>query len=139
MDIAVDDNFAMYCAAVDAYVVQCFTFTLPLLEYSVVSLFLSASLNTKQYWTVPLRQHSGVFFGNIFQCLQQDMRCCFIMWTGNTECCVSDVFSACGKLMKITGPLTVKTSGTRFGAWMTDPMASPINNRVRRIVSQIIS
>ncbi|XP_061834848.1 noelin-3-like isoform X2 [Nerophis lumbriciformis] len=30
----------------------------------------------------------------------------------------------CGKLMKITGPLTVKTSGTRFGAWMTDPQAS---------------
>ncbi|XP_005729137.1 noelin-3-like isoform X2 [Pundamilia nyererei] len=38
--------------------------------------------------------------------------------------------SACGKLMKITGPLTVKTSGTRFGAWMTDPQASPKNNRV---------
>lgn len=39
-------------------------------------------------------------------------------------------FTACGKLMKITGPLTVKTSGTRFGAWMTDPQASPKNNRV---------
>lgn len=39
-------------------------------------------------------------------------------------------FAACGKLMKITGPLTVKTSGTRFGAWMTDPQASPKNNRV---------
>ncbi|XP_056451770.1 noelin-3-like isoform X2 [Gadus chalcogrammus] len=37
---------------------------------------------------------------------------------------------ACGKLMKITGPLTVKTSGARFGAWMTDPQASPQNNRV---------
>lgn len=43
---------------------------------------------------------------------------------------VRDVFTACGKLMKITGPLTVKTSGTRFGAWMTDPQASPKNNRV---------
>lgn len=32
--------------------------------------------------------------------------------------------------MKITGPVTIKTSGTRFGAWMTDPMASPRNNRV---------
>ncbi|MEQ2214580.1 hypothetical protein XENOCAPTIV_013053, partial [Xenoophorus captivus] len=31
--------------------------------------------------------------------------------------------------MKITGPQTVKTSGTRFGAWMTDPVASPKNNR----------
>lgn len=41
-------------------------------------------------------------------------------------------FAACGKLMKITGPLTVKTSGTRFGAWMTDPQASPKNNRVSR-------
>ncbi|KAG5847360.1 noelin-3-like [Anguilla rostrata] len=36
----------------------------------------------------------------------------------------------CGKLMKITGPVTVKTSGTRFGAWMTDPQASLENNRV---------
>lgn len=41
-----------------------------------------------------------------------------------------DVFAACGKLMKISGPLTVKTSGTRFGAWMTDPQAPPKNNRV---------
>uniref|UniRef100_A0A8C5SKK1 Olfactomedin-like domain-containing protein n=1 Tax=Laticauda laticaudata TaxID=8630 RepID=A0A8C5SKK1_LATLA len=40
------------------------------------------------------------------------------------------LFSACGKLMKITGPITVKTSGTRFGAWMTDPLASEKNNRV---------
>ncbi|KAF3836106.1 hypothetical protein F7725_028664 [Dissostichus mawsoni] len=30
----------------------------------------------------------------------------------------------CGKLMKISGPVTIKTSGTRFGAWMTDPLAS---------------
>ncbi|KAG9343618.1 hypothetical protein JZ751_013788 [Albula glossodonta] len=36
----------------------------------------------------------------------------------------------CGKLMKITGPVTIKTSGTRFGAWMTDPQASLRNNRV---------
>ncbi|KAL0966912.1 hypothetical protein UPYG_G00302150 [Umbra pygmaea] len=36
----------------------------------------------------------------------------------------------CGKLMKISGPVTVKTSGTRFGAWMTDPQAPPNNNRV---------
>ncbi|XP_051970139.1 noelin-3-like isoform X2 [Xyrauchen texanus] len=36
----------------------------------------------------------------------------------------------CGKLMKITGPETIKTSGTRFGAWMTDPLASSRNNRV---------
>lgn len=43
------------------------------------------------------------------------------------------MFTACGKLMKITGPLTVKTSGTRFGAWMTDPQASPKNNRVSRV------
>lgn len=32
--------------------------------------------------------------------------------------------------MKITGPVTIKTSGTRFGAWMTDPLASTRNNRV---------
>ncbi|XP_077380179.1 noelin-3-like [Festucalex cinctus] len=36
----------------------------------------------------------------------------------------------CGRLMKITGPVTVKTSGTRFGAWMTDPQASPENIKV---------
>ncbi|RVE62091.1 hypothetical protein OJAV_G00177530 [Oryzias javanicus] len=45
----------------------------------------------------------------------------------------------CGKLMKISGPLTVKTSGTRFGAWMSDPqeplqrvwyMDSYTNNRI---------
>lgn len=40
------------------------------------------------------------------------------------------LFTACGKLMKITGPVTIKTSGTRFGAWMTDPLASTRNNRV---------
>lgn len=43
--------------------------------------------------------------------------------------CVS-LLTACGKLMKITGPVTIKTSGTRFGAWMTDPLASTRNNRV---------
>ncbi|GAB5575305.1 noelin-3 isoform X1 [Prionailurus iriomotensis] len=42
----------------------------------------------------------------------------------------STSFRSCGKLMKITGPITVKTSGTRFGAWMTDPLASEKNNRV---------
>lgn len=26
--------------------------------------------------------------------------------------------------------MTIKTSGTRFGAWMTDPLASSKNNRV---------
>uniref|UniRef100_A0A8D2ZFG6 Olfactomedin 3a n=2 Tax=Scophthalmus maximus TaxID=52904 RepID=A0A8D2ZFG6_SCOMX len=36
----------------------------------------------------------------------------------------------CGKLMKITGPVTIKISGTRFGAWMTDPLATTRNNRV---------
>lgn len=43
--------------------------------------------------------------------------------------CIS-LLTACGKLMKITGPATIKTSGTRFGAWMTDPLASTRNNRV---------
>ncbi|MEE6524456.1 hypothetical protein FKM82_023945 [Ascaphus truei] len=38
--------------------------------------------------------------------------------------------AACGKLMKITGPVTVKKSGPRFGAWMMDPVASDKNNRV---------
>uniref|UniRef100_A0A3B1K977 Olfactomedin 3 n=1 Tax=Astyanax mexicanus TaxID=7994 RepID=A0A3B1K977_ASTMX len=36
----------------------------------------------------------------------------------------------CGKLMKISGPSTVKTSGTRFGAWMTDPQVSTASSKV---------
>lgn len=43
--------------------------------------------------------------------------------------CIS-LLTACGKLMKITGPVTIKTSGTRFGAWMTDPLSSSRNSRV---------
>lgn len=48
---------------------------------------------------------------------------------GTSYRCIS-LLTACGKLMKITGPVTIKTSGTRFGAWMTDPLASTRNNRV---------
>nr|XP_057917325.1 noelin-3-like isoform X2 [Doryrhamphus excisus] len=44
------------------------------------------------------------------------------------QSCMSKL--TCGKLMKITGPLTVKTSGTRFGAWMTDPQAPPKTSKV---------
>lgn len=51
---------------------------------------------------------------------------------------ISFYFSACGKLMKITGPITVKTSGTRFGAWMTDPLASEKNNRVGGLYSLLL-
>ncbi|KPP57950.1 noelin-3-like, partial [Scleropages formosus] len=47
---------------------------------------------------------------------------------GRLRSCMSKL--TCGKLMKITGPITIKTSGTRFGAWMTDPQASQRNNRV---------
>ncbi|XP_076838210.1 noelin-3 [Brachyhypopomus gauderio] len=47
---------------------------------------------------------------------------------GRLRNCMSRL--TCGKLMKITGPNTIKTSGTRFGAWMTDPQASPKNNKV---------
>ncbi|XP_061661614.1 noelin-3a [Syngnathoides biaculeatus] len=36
----------------------------------------------------------------------------------------------CGKLMKINGPVTIKTSGTRFGAWMTDSLTTTRHNRV---------
>lgn len=54
-----------------------------------------------------------------------------------TKICVM-CFAACGKLMKITGPLTVKTSGTRFGAWMTDPQASPKNNRVSPLIVPVL-
>ncbi|XP_048458089.1 noelin-3a isoform X1 [Rhincodon typus] len=37
---------------------------------------------------------------------------------------------SCGKLMKISLPMTVKTSGTRFGAWMMDPLATEKENKV---------
>lgn len=47
-----------------------------------------------------------------------------------TSYCWISLLTACGKLMKITGPVTIKTSGARFGAWMTDPLASTRNNRV---------
>ncbi|XP_030630138.1 noelin-3 [Chanos chanos] len=47
---------------------------------------------------------------------------------GRLRNCMSKL--TCGKLMRITGPMTIKTSGTRFGAWMTDPQASPRINKV---------
>ncbi|XP_069795568.1 noelin-3-like [Narcine bancroftii] len=37
---------------------------------------------------------------------------------------------SCGKLMKISLPITVKSSGTRFGAWMTDPVAAQREDKV---------
>ena len=43
--------------------------------------------------------------------------------------CVHSV-AACGKLTGISDPVTVKTSGSRFGSWMTDPLAPEGDNRV---------
>lgn len=40
-------------------------------------------------------------------------------------------FSACGKLTGISDPITIKTSGSRFGSWMTDPLAPEGENKVR--------
>ncbi|XP_063344914.1 noelin-like isoform X1 [Pelmatolapia mariae] len=37
---------------------------------------------------------------------------------------------ACGKLTGISEPITIKTSGSRFGSWMTDPLAPAGDNRV---------
>ncbi|XP_034027328.1 noelin-like [Thalassophryne amazonica] len=37
---------------------------------------------------------------------------------------------ACGKLTGISEPITIKTSGSRFGSWMTDPLAPTGDNRV---------
>ncbi|KAG7480419.1 hypothetical protein MATL_G00055890 [Megalops atlanticus] len=37
---------------------------------------------------------------------------------------------ACGKLTGISEPITIKTSGSRFGSWMTDPLAPEGDNRV---------
>uniref|UniRef100_A0A8C4WTR9 Olfactomedin 1 n=1 Tax=Eptatretus burgeri TaxID=7764 RepID=A0A8C4WTR9_EPTBU len=36
----------------------------------------------------------------------------------------------CGKLTSLSNPLTIRTSGSRFGAWMTDPLAPSGDNRV---------
>ncbi|XP_043914241.1 noelin isoform X3 [Protopterus annectens] len=37
---------------------------------------------------------------------------------------------ACGKLTGISDPITIKTSGSRFGSWMTDPLAPEGDTRV---------
>ncbi|XP_062867402.1 olfactomedin 1b isoform X2 [Trichomycterus rosablanca] len=37
---------------------------------------------------------------------------------------------ACGKLTDISDPVTVKKSGSRFGSWMTDPLAPEGDTRV---------
>ncbi|XP_038857153.1 noelin isoform X3 [Salvelinus namaycush] len=37
---------------------------------------------------------------------------------------------ACGKLTGISDPITIKTSGSRFGSWMTDPLAPEDDTRV---------
>lgn len=44
----------------------------------------------------------------------------------NLAICVS----ACGKLTGISEPVTIKTSGSRFGSWMMDPVAPSGDNRV---------
>ncbi|ETE65416.1 Noelin, partial [Ophiophagus hannah] len=38
--------------------------------------------------------------------------------------------AACGKLTAISDPITVKTSGSRFGSWMTDPLAPEGESKV---------
>ncbi|KAG7318471.1 hypothetical protein KOW79_018226 [Hemibagrus wyckioides] len=37
---------------------------------------------------------------------------------------------ACGKLTGISDPVTIKTSGSRYGSWMTDPLAPDGDTRV---------
>lgn len=44
--------------------------------------------------------------------------------------CAVYCLPACGKLTGISDPVTVKTSGSRFGSWMTDPLAPEGDNRV---------
>lgn len=38
--------------------------------------------------------------------------------------------SVCGKLTGIAEPVTIKTSGSRFGSWMMDAVATSGDNRV---------
>lgn len=44
--------------------------------------------------------------------------------------CPGRSLPACGKLTGISDPVTIKTSGSRFGSWMTDPLAPEGDNRV---------
>ena len=46
------------------------------------------------------------------------------------SCIVSLALAACGKLTGISDPITIKTSGSRFGSWMTDPLAPEDDTRV---------
>ncbi|XP_077904774.1 noelin isoform X3 [Ictidomys tridecemlineatus] len=45
---------------------------------------------------------------------------------------------ACGKLTGISDPVTVKTSGSRFGSWMTDPLAPEGDNRAGNKVTGML-
>lgn len=60
----------------------------------------------------------------------------------NRRCCgyfLSRFFlAACGKLTGISDPITIKTSGSRFGSWMTDPLAPEGDTRVCGIQSHSV-
>lgn len=43
---------------------------------------------------------------------------------------LASFLAACGKLTGISDPITIKTSGSRFGSWMTDPLAPEGDTRV---------
>lgn len=44
--------------------------------------------------------------------------------------------AACGKLTGISDPVTIKASGSRFGSWMTDPLAPEGDNRVSLVANE---
>lgn len=48
------------------------------------------------------------------------------------------IISACGKLTGISEPITIKTSGSRFGSWMTDPLAPAGDSRVSQQKTPVI-
>lgn len=52
------------------------------------------------------------------------------VWPEDSLSCAVHCLPACGKLTGISDPVTVKTSGSRFGSWMTDPLAPEGDNRV---------
>ncbi|CAM9668676.1 unnamed protein product [Lampetra planeri] len=62
--------------------------------------------------------------GNEFESLQRRV----LDLESRLHSCMQKI--ACGNLTGISNPDTVKTSGSRFGAWMTDPLASEKDNRV---------
>lgn len=82
---------------------------------------------------VPLGYNVGqkyILLMFIFHGHQEAFYSCSVMCFSTLTHHVAIYVSACGKLTGISEPVTIKTSGSRFGSWMTDPVARAGDNRV---------